>query len=86
MLTNLLDEKRDCVTGCFAPGGSFDATKQPLRSDFQFHPRGALVSIRWSKTIQFRERVVQLHWSYIPNSPLCPVTVATWAIHAFHWS
>ena len=29
--------------------------------------------MKWSKTIQFREKVVQILFSYVPHSPLCPV-------------
>ena len=53
---------------------AFDPAEQLLRSDFQFHPWGSLITLRWSKTIQFRERVVQLPLPLIPGSPLCPVT------------
>lgn len=52
----------------------FNPKQHLLRSDFQFHTWGALMSIRWSKTIQFRERIVQLPLPYIPGSHLCPVT------------
>ena len=57
-------------------GGSchtFDPFQQPFRSDFQIFPWGALVTIRWSKTIQFWEQVVQILLPLIPDSPLCPV-------------
>ena len=52
---------------------TFDPSQQLVRSDFQIFPWGALVTIRWSKTIQFRERVVQIPLPLIPDSPLCPV-------------
>ena len=39
---------------------AFDPSQQLVRSDFHFFPWGALVTIRWSKTIQFRERLVHL--------------------------
>ena len=29
--------------------------------------------MKWSKTIQFREKVVLIPFSYVPHSPLCPV-------------
>ena len=29
--------------------------------------------MKWSKTIQFRDRAVLILFSFIPNSPLCPV-------------
>lgn len=60
---------------------SIDMSKVLLRSDFQFYPWGALVTIRWSKTIQFRERVVQLPLPFIPDNPLCPVTAIKRALH-----
>ena len=40
-------------------GGSFDPGKQLTKADFPFFPGGALIRVRWSKTIQFRE-VVQI--------------------------
>ena len=36
--------------------------------------------MKWSKTIQFREKVVQISFSYVPHSPLCPVKAIR---HAF---
>ena len=52
---------------------TFDPSQQLVQSHFQIFPWGALVTIRWSKTIQFRERVVQVPLPLIPDSPLCPV-------------
>ena len=52
---------------------TFDPSQQLVQSNFQIFPWGALVTIRWSKTIQFRERVVQIPLPVIPDSPLCPV-------------
>ena len=52
---------------------TFEPSQQLVWSDFQIFPWGALVTIRWSKTIQFRERVVQIPLPLIPDSPLCPV-------------
>ena len=40
--------------------GSFDPGKQLTKADFPFFPGGALIRVRWSKTIQFREKVVQI--------------------------
>ena len=53
---------------------SFDLSQQLLRSDLQFFPWGVLMDMRWGKTIQFRERVVQLPLPLIPGSPLGPAT------------
>ena len=50
----------------------FDPTKQLTKADLQLFTWGILITIRWSKTIQFRERVVQIPLPRIPNSFLCP--------------
>lgn len=53
---------------------NFDPTKQLCRGDLSFHPGGILLTIKWSKTIQYRERVHQIPLPYIAGHPLCPVT------------
>ena len=53
---------------------AFDSSQHFLCLDFTFYPWGGLVTISWSKTIQFHERVVLLPLPFIPDSPLCPVT------------
>ena len=40
-----------------------------------------IISIRWSKTIQFQERILQLPMPRIPGSPLCPLQAV---FNAFH--
>ena len=52
----------------------YDSSKQFSRSSFQFYSWGALLIVQWSKTIQFRERIVQIPLPVIPCSSLCPVT------------
>ena len=59
---------------------SFSPDKQFTKSDFLFHSWGVVIKVRWSKTIQFRDRVVSIPLSYIPDSPLCPVHAI---LHAF---
>lgn len=44
-----------------------------LRKDVQFKDNMALITIRWSKTNQFKDRVLLLPLGVIPNSILCPV-------------
>lgn len=44
-----------------------------LRSDFSFHPWGMIVTIRRSKTIQFRERELCIPVACVPNTDLCAV-------------
>ena len=61
------------VTGA----SSFNSAQQFTKSDFTFFPWGALVRVRWSKTIQFRERVISIPISWVPGSPFCPVTAVT---------
>ena len=58
----------------------FDPSKQLTKGDFNFFSWGMLITIRWSKTIQFRERVIEIPLPLIPRNKLCP-TLAV--IHAF---
>lgn len=44
-----------------------------LRRDFAFFPWGLIISIRRSKTIQFRERVLQVPVARCPNTQICAV-------------
>ena len=57
----------------------FNPSKQFTTSDFQFHSWGILLTMRWSKTIQFCERVVCIPLPQIPGSSLCPVQAVTQA-------
>ena len=54
---------------------SFDPMKQLTRSDVQFDDTLAILNVSWSKTIQYRQRVVEVPLFPIPGSPLCPVTL-----------
>ena len=54
-----------------------------LLAEFSFYPWEALVHVRWSKTIQFRERTIHLPLPRIPHSVLCPVTAI---LHAFSFT
>ena len=47
--------------------------KQLLRSDCLLHSRGLTVTFRWTKTIQFGQRNLQIPLIPIPGSCLCPV-------------
>ena len=47
--------------------------KQILRGDFQLHSRGMTVTFRWTKTIQFGQRSLQIPLIPISGSCLCPV-------------
>ena len=61
----------------------FDSARQFVKSDFRFFPWGVVVVVRWSKTIQFRERLVSIPLPSIPGSPLCPVSAI---LHAFSFT
>ena len=52
--------------------GKFDLDKHLCRSDVVLHSSGAVIGVRWSKTIQFKERVLHVPLPGIENSPFCP--------------
>ena len=54
-------------------GKLFDLNTQFSMSSFLFYSSGALIKVKWSKTIQLRDRVVFIHLPSIPGSYLCPV-------------
>ena len=43
-------------------------------TDAQFNPKGVVLTVRWSKVIQFRERILLIPLPHIPKSPFCPST------------
>ena len=71
----------------------FNPLKQLTKADFKIFPWGTLITIRWSKTIQFRERVVEIPLPAIPDSIKLAITKAfrftsptsTRASQAFNW-
>ena len=50
----------------------FDPSKHLCASDVKFTPEGVVLSVRWSKVIQFRERTLQIPLPRIQNSAFCP--------------
>jgi integrase len=46
-------------------------------SNISFTDQGALISVSWSKTIQFQNRTLTIPLPFMPASPLCPST-ALW--------
>lgn len=52
----------------------FDPAKHLLRQDVLVHKKSIIVFIKWSKTIQFGEKILQIPLLRIKNNPLCPVT------------
>jgi hypothetical protein len=55
---------------------TFDSKKQRCRKNFTFdEKRNVLITIQWSKAIQFGERTLVIPLFSIPDSPLFPVQV-----------
>ncbi len=52
----------------------FDPAKQLTRGDVQKAPQGLAVRVKWTKTLQFRERLFYVPLPLIPNHPLCPAS------------
>ena len=50
----------------------FDPRRMLRRSDVIFNQQGTLIHIRWSKTIQFSQRVLYLPLPRLPGQVLCP--------------
>lgn len=60
-----------------ASAAAFDPKKHLRRTDIQVMPWGLAVTIRWSKTIQVRERVVIIPLPVLKAHPLCPASALT---------
>ena len=51
---------------------AFDPAKHLCRRDIRLSGEGILVHIKWSKTLQTRERLLLVPAVSLPGSPLCP--------------
>lgn len=51
---------------------SFDASRYLCASDTKFTKEGVILTVRWSKVIQFQERLLQIPLPRVRNSPFCP--------------
>ena len=51
---------------------SFDSNLHLCRRDATFTEDGVSLAVRWSKTIQYRQRILHIPLPRIPGSPLCP--------------
>lgn len=58
----------------------FDPSKHLRRGDILFFPDWAIVINRWSKTIQFSQRILTIPLPRLDQHPLCPYTALR---HAF---
>ena len=52
----------------------FDPRKHLCADDVWFTPDGAILTVCWSKVIQFQEKVLHIPVPKIRNSPFCPST------------
>ena len=52
---------------------SFDKTRQLARADIILQAQGAVVLVKWSKTIQNRRDVATMSIPALGESPLCPI-------------
>ena len=52
---------------------SFDPLKQLSKGDIIFAPPGAHIIVKWSKTLQFRDKIKVLKIPILQQSCLCPV-------------
>lgn len=59
----------------------FDDRLHLRRNDFSLFTWGAVMTVRWNKTIQFRQRTLLIPLPRVHSSPLCPLTAL---LHAFH--
>lgn len=50
----------------------FDPLRHLCASDVEFTPDGVILSVRWSKVIQFQERTLHIPLPRIPDSVFCP--------------
>ena len=50
----------------------FDPLRHLCASDVEFTQEGAVLTVRWSKVIQFKERILHIPLPRIQNSPFCP--------------
>ena len=64
---------------------SYDPTKHLRRCDFLIHPdgldKGLVIQIRWTKTIQYKDRILMCPLPRLQGHPLCPVQAIVKAFH-----
>ena len=52
----------------------FDPDCNLCAGDVPFTEKGAILTVRWSKVIQFKERILHIPLPKIVDSPICPST------------
>ena len=63
---------------------SFDSNLHLCRGDATFSEDGVSLAVRWSKTIQYRQRVLHIPLPRIPGSPLCPAQTLILALRLYN--
>lgn len=53
---------------------SFDPSRHLCASDASFTQDGVVLTVRWSKVIQFKERTLEIPLPQVPDSLFCPST------------
>ena len=53
---------------------SFDISRHLARGDIIFSHDMVIILVKWSKTIQSRNKIAHIHITVLPGSRLCPVT------------
>ena len=53
---------------------SFDPTRHLCCDDLKFTPHGAVLRIKWSNTLQHKDRLLFVPLPSIPGSALCPIS------------
>ena len=59
----------------------FDPSRHLAQGDIIFSDNEAIVLVKWSKTIQSRDKVVRVVIPKLPGSKLCPVTALSNMLH-----
>ena len=63
-----------CLSSIFPHSvATFDHTRQLTRADYIFIADGAVLLIKWSKTLQNRMDIVTIPIPLLGNTPLCPI-------------
>lgn len=59
----------------------FEPSKHLCAADVRLCDTGAIISVRWSKSIQFRQKILQVPLPRISGSPFCPSQALLLVLH-----
>ena len=60
---------------------TYDVSRHLARADIIFSHDMAIIIIKWSKTLQYRDTVTRVHIPVLPDSRLCPVAALKHMLH-----